>query len=158
MLLLNVENYIDFAAPNPLLKQASNTRNSINKLGSELALRNPEYSAITEYDNTITKLAPKNSNSNLQIETTNIPHSLFALNRSTNQLPNNLNNFQRIANKSQNVLMMSNSYDETLMQVKQSTPSKGQVRGRGRSLNFSRSASNTLNTQHRYHNGHVALY
>ena len=122
--LLNAENHIDFAARNPLLKQASNKSKSINKLGSEFAPRNPEYSAITEYDNTINKLAPNNSNSNPQIKTTNIPHSLFALNRSANQLPNILNNFQRIANKFQNVLMMSNSDDETLMQVKQSTPSK----------------------------------
>ena len=122
--LLNAENYIDFAARNPLLKQVSNTSNSINKLGSEFAPRNPEYSAITEYDNTISKLAPNNSNSNPQIETTNIPHSLFALNRSANQLPNNLNNFQKIANKFQNVLMMSKSDDETIMQVMQSIPSR----------------------------------
>ena len=121
--LLNAANFINFAR-NPLLKQASNTPNSLNELGSEFAPRNPEYSAITENDNTFSKLEPNNSNSNLQIETTNIPHSLFALNRSTNQLPNNLNNFQRIAYKLQNVLMMSNSDDETLMQVKQSTPSK----------------------------------
>ena len=122
--LLNAENYIDFAAQNPLLKQAWNTSNSINKLGSKFAPRNPDYSAITEYDDSISKLATNNSNSNPQIETTKIPHSLFALNRSANQLPNNLNNFQRIANKFQNVLKMSNSDDETLMQVKPSTPSK----------------------------------
>ena len=121
---LNTENYIDFAERNALLKQASNTPNSINKLGKEFAPRNPENSAITEYDNTISKLAPNNPNSNIQIETTNIPHSLFALNCSTKQLPNKMNNFQRIANKFQSVLMMSNSDDETLMQVKHSTPSK----------------------------------
>ena len=121
--LLKAANYIDFAR-NLLLKQASNTPNFINKLGSEFAPRNPEYSAVTENDNTFSKLEPNNSNSNLQIETSNIPHSLFALSRSTNQLPNNLNNFQRIAYKLQNVLMMSNSDDENLMQVKQSTPSK----------------------------------
>ena len=74
--LLNAENYINFAARNPLPKQASN---SINKLGSEFAPRNQEYSGITEYENTISKLAPNNSNYNLQIETTNIPHSLFCL-------------------------------------------------------------------------------
>ena len=121
--LLNAESYIDFAAQNPLLKQASNTPNSINNLGSDFAPPNPEYSAITEYDNTISKLALDDSNSNLKIDTINIPHSFFALNCSTNQLLNNLNNFQRIANKFQNELMMSNSDDETLMQVKQSTPS-----------------------------------
>ena len=82
--LLNAENYIDFSTRNPLLKQASNTPNSINKLGSEFAPRNPEYSAIKENDNTISKSAPNISNSNLRIETTNIPHSIFALNRSTN--------------------------------------------------------------------------
>ena len=99
--LLNAENYIDFAARNPLLKQASNTPNSINKLGSEFAPRNPEYSAITEYDNTI---------------------------RSRKQLPNNLNNFQRIANKFQSVLMMSNSDDETLMQISTQHPQKSDTR------------------------------
>ena len=122
--LLYAENYIDFAARNPLLKQASNTSDSINKLGSEFAPRNLEYSAITEHNDRISKLAPNNSNSNSQIETTNIPQSLFAMNRSANQLPNNLNNFQRIANKFQNVLKLSNSDDETLVQVKPSTPSK----------------------------------
>ena len=119
--LLNAANYIDFAARNLLLKLASNTPNSINKLCSEFAPRNPEYSAITENDNTISKLAPNKFNSNIQIETANIPHSLFALNRSTKQLPNTLNNFQQIANKFQSVLMMSNSDDENLMQVKHST-------------------------------------
>ena len=122
--LLKAENYINFAARNPLIKQASNTPHSINKLCSEFAPRNPEYSAITENENTISKLAANNSNSNIQIETAKIPHSLFALNHSTKQSTNNLNNFQRIASKFQSVLMMSNSDDETLMQVKHSTPSK----------------------------------
>ena len=35
--LLNAENYFDFAAQNPLTKQASNTPNSTNKLCSEFA-------------------------------------------------------------------------------------------------------------------------
>ena len=48
--LLNAENYIDSAARNPLIKQASNTPNSTNKLCSEFAPRHPEYSAITEID------------------------------------------------------------------------------------------------------------
>ena len=122
--LLDAEKYIDFAAQNPLIKQASNTPNSNHKLCSEFAPQNPEYFAVTENDNRISKLAPNNTNSNTQIETANIPHSLFALNRSTKLLPNILNNFQRLANKFQSVLMMSNSDDETLMQVKHSTPSK----------------------------------
>ena len=70
--LLNAENYVDFAARNPLIK----------------------HSAITENDISISKLEPNNSNSNIPIETVNIPHSIFALNRSTDQLPNKLNNFQ----------------------------------------------------------------
>ena len=37
--LLNAVKYIDFAARNPLLKQASNTPISFNKLGSEFAPR-----------------------------------------------------------------------------------------------------------------------
>ena len=122
--LLNAENYIDFAARSPLLKQASNNPNSLNKLCSEFAPQNPEHSAITENDTTFSKLAPNNSNSNIQIETANTPHAFLALNRSTKQLPNNLNNSQRIANNFQIVLMMSNSDEKTLMQVKHSTPSK----------------------------------
>ena len=122
-LLLNAENYTDFAARNPRIKQASNTPHSNINLCKEFAPPNREYSAITANDNTISKLAPNNSNSNTEIETANISHSLFALNQFTNQSNKNLNNFQRIASQFQNVLMMSNSDDETLMQVKQSTPS-----------------------------------
>ena len=124
--LLNAENYVDFAARNPLTKRASNNPNSSNKLCSEFAPRNPEYSTITNTDNSINELTPNNLNSNIQIETANIPHSLFALNRSTKQSLLELNNFQRIANKFNKVYMMSqsNSDDETSMQVKQSTPSR----------------------------------
>ena len=124
--LLNADIYVDFAARNPLIKEASNTPNSTNKLCSEFASRNRQYSSITESDNSINKLAPNNPNSNNQIGTTNIPQSLFALNRSTDQLPSQSNNFQRIANKLKTVFMMSHSSsdEETLMQVKQSTPSK----------------------------------
>ena len=116
--LLNAENYVDFAA--------SNTPNSTNKLCSEFAPRNPEYSSITDSDNSIIKSTPNNSNSDIQIETANIPHSLFALDRPTDQLLSQLNNFQRIANKFKTVYMMShsNSDEETLLQIKQSTPSK----------------------------------
>ena len=83
----NAENYTNFASQNPLIKQASNTPHSTNKLCSEFAPRNPEYSVIRENDKTISKLAPNNSNSNIQIETANIPHSLFALNHPTKQSP-----------------------------------------------------------------------
>ena len=76
--LLNAENYVHFAARNPLAKQASNIPNSTNKLCSEFAPRTPEHSSITESDNSINKLTPNNSNSNIQIKTANIPHSLFS--------------------------------------------------------------------------------
>ena len=124
--LLNEKNYVDFAARNPLSKQASNTPNSTNNLCSEFAPRNPEYSSITNSDNSINKLTPNNSNSNIQIETANIPNSLFALNRPTDQLLSQLNSFRRIANKFKTVYIMShsNSDEEILMQVEQSTPSK----------------------------------
>ena len=124
--LLNAENYVDFAARNPLTKRASNNPNSSNKLCSEFAPRDPKYSAITNNDNSINELTPNNSNSNIKIETAKIPHSLFALNRSTDQLLPKLNNFQRIANKFNTVYMMSqsNSDGETFMQVKQSAPSR----------------------------------
>ena len=124
--LLNAENYVDFAARNPLTKRASNNPNSSNEFCSEFASRNPEYSTITNNDNSINELTPNNLNSNIQIETANIPHSLFALKRSTKQSLLELNNFQRIANKFNKVYMMSqsNSDDETLMQGKQSTPSR----------------------------------
>ena len=125
-LLLNAENYVNFAARNPLTKQASNTPNCTNKLCSEFAPRKQEYSSITDSDNSINKITPYNSNSNIQIETANIPHSFFAFNRPTDQLLSQLNNFQRIANKFKTVYMMShsNSDEETLLQIKHSTPSK----------------------------------
>ena len=124
--LLNAENYVDFTARNPLTKQASKNPNSTNKLCSDFAPRHPEYSSITDSDNSIKKLTPNNSNSNIQIETANILHSFFALNRPTDQLLSQLNNFQLFANKFKTVYMMShsNSDKETLMQVKQSTLSK----------------------------------
>ena len=122
--LVNAANYVDFAARNGLIKPVSNTPISNRNLCGGFAQRNPEYSAIMENDNSISKSEPNNSNSNLQIETVNIPHSLFALKHSTDKLPIKLNNFQRIANRFNSVLMMSNSNEETLMQVKQSTPSK----------------------------------
>ena len=81
--LLNAENYVDFAARNPPTKRASNNLNSSNKLCSELALRNPEYSTITNNGNSINELQANNLDSNIKIETANIPHSLIALNRST---------------------------------------------------------------------------
>ena len=123
---LNAENYVDFAARNPLTKKASNNPNFSNKLCSEFAPRKPEYSTITNSDNSINELTPNTLNSNIKIETTNISHSLFALNRSSKQSFLELNNFQRIANKFNKVYMMSqsNSDNKTLMQVKQSTPSR----------------------------------
>ena len=75
--LLKAENYINFTARNPLLNRASNTPNSTNKLCSEFAPRNPEYSAITENDNAISNLAPNNSNSIIQIETKQTFHARF---------------------------------------------------------------------------------
>ena len=124
--LLNAENYVDFAARNPLKKRALNNPNSSNNLCSEFAPRNPEYSTITINDKSINELTPNNSNSNIKIETANIPSSLSALNCETNQSQSKLNNFQRIANKFKSVYMMSNSNSdgETLMQVKQSKPSR----------------------------------
>ena len=53
--LLNAEIYVDFAARMLLTKQASNTPNSTNKLCCEFAPRNPEYSSITDNDNSINK-------------------------------------------------------------------------------------------------------
>ena len=92
--LLNAENNVDFAARYPLTKRASNNPNSFNKLCSEFAPRNPEYSTNTNNDNSINELTPNNSNSYTKIETANIPHSLFALNRSTDQSLPKLTNFQ----------------------------------------------------------------
>ena len=124
--LINAENYVNFAARSLLTKQTSNIPNSTNKLCSEFAPRNPEHSSITESDNSINNLTPNNSNSNIQIETANFPHSLFALTLPTDQTLSQLNNFQRIAHKFKKVFMMShsNSDEETLLQIKQSTPFK----------------------------------
>ena len=127
--LLNAENYVNFAARNPLTKHATNAPNSTNISTSEFASRNPEYSSITDSDNSINKSTTNNSNStnsNIQIETASIPQSLFALNRPTDQLLSQLNNYQRIANKFKTVYMIShsNSGEEILLQIKQLTPSK----------------------------------
>ena len=124
--LLNAENYVDFAARNPYTKSVINNPNSTNKLCSEFAPRSPEYYTSTQNDNPISELTPNTLNCNPKIETANISHSLFALNRSTEQSLSKLNNFQRIATNFSNVYMMSqsNSIDETLMTVKQSTPSR----------------------------------
>ena len=123
--LLNAENYVDFAARNPLTKSVINNPNSTNKLCSEFAPRSPEYSTSTQNDNPINELTPNTLNSNPKTETANISPSLFALNRSTEQSFSKLNNLQRIATKFKNLYMMSqsNSDDQTLMTVKQSTPS-----------------------------------
>ena len=77
--LLNAENYVDFAARNPLTKSVINNPNSINKLCSEFAPRNPEYSTNTQNDNSISELTPNNLNSNPKTETANIPRSFFGL-------------------------------------------------------------------------------
>ena len=124
--LLNAEKYVDFAARNPLTKRASNNLNSSYKLCSEFAPRNPEYSTITNNDNSIKELTVNNLDSNIKIETANFSHSLFAMNRSTKQSLPELINIKRIADKFNKVFMMlqSNSDDETLMQVKKSTPSR----------------------------------
>ena len=121
--LLNSENYVDFAARNPPTKGVINNPNSTNNLCSEYAPRNPEYSTSTQIDNPISELTINNLKSIPKIETTNIAHSLYALNRPIEQCLSNLINFQRIATKFENVYMMSqsNSDDETLMTVKQST-------------------------------------
>ena len=55
--LINAENYTDFVARNSIIKQASNTLHSNDKISSEFAPWNREHSAITENDNTVSKLA-----------------------------------------------------------------------------------------------------
>ena len=119
---LNAESYTNFLARKPLIKPVANNPHPNGKLCSEFAPRNREYSANTQNDNTISKLTPNNFKSNAQTEKANIPHSLFALNHFTNQSDKGLNNFQRVASSLQNVLMMSNSDEEILMQLKHSTP------------------------------------
>ena len=124
--LLNAENYADLAARNQSTNCVVNNPNSTNNLCSDFALRNPEHSTSTQIDDSIREITINNLNSIPKIETTNIPHSIFALNRPTEQSLSNLNHFQRIATKFKNVYMMSQSPsdDETLMTVKQSTPSR----------------------------------
>ena len=122
--LLNAEYYNDFAARNPLFKPVTNNAPSRDKLCSEFAPPNPEYSEITINDNIISKLTPNNSHSFDKIVPTNTPHSFFALNCHTNQSKEHFKNSKRIADKFQNVLMMSPSDEETLSQIKQSRTSK----------------------------------
>ena len=97
------------SARNPLTKPVSNNSHSTDKLCSEFAPRNLEYSEITNNGNTISKLAPNSSRSTNKIAIANIPHSLFALNSTTNHSQQHFKNFKRIADSFQNVLMMSQS-------------------------------------------------
>ena len=83
--LLNAKNYVDFAARNQSTKCVVNNPNSTNNLCSDFAPRNPEHSTSTQIDDSISELTINNLNSIPKIETTNIPHSLFALNRPTEQ-------------------------------------------------------------------------
>ena len=53
--LLNAENYTDFAARIPLMKSVAKNSHSSDKLYSEFAPRNSEYSEITNDDNTISE-------------------------------------------------------------------------------------------------------
>ena len=122
--LLNAENYTEFAARNPLIKPISNKTHFSGQLCSEIAPQNREYSEITNFSNTISKVAPNNSHSTNKIEITNIPHSLFALNSPTNQSQQHSKNFKRVSDSFQNVLMMSQSDEEKLLQIKHSTHQK----------------------------------
>ena len=72
------------------MKSVAKNSLSSDKLYSEFAPRNSEYSEITNNDNTISELTPNNSYSSYKIENTNIPHSLFALKQQST-------NFERIA-------------------------------------------------------------
>ena len=102
-----MENCTAFVAQNPLTKPASNNLHSSGKICSEIAPRSREYSEITNNGNTISEITPNNSHSLDKIENANIPHSLFALNHSTNQLDKNFNNFQRIAGS-----LLPNCFDD----------------------------------------------
>ena len=122
--LLNAEIYTDFAAPISLVKPALNNQLFNDRNCSAFAPRHREYSEITQNSNTISKLTPNNSHSKDTIEITKIPHLLFDLIHSTDQLDKEFNNFQRNANSFHNVLMMSQSDEETFLQIKHSIPSK----------------------------------
>ena len=122
--LLNAENYTNFAAANQFIKQASVNPHFNDKICSAFAPRNREYSEITQNSNTISKLTPNNSGSSDKVENAKIPHSLFVLNHSTDQLDKEFNDFQRIAYSFHKVLMMSQPDEESLLQIKYSAPSK----------------------------------
>ena len=95
---IECRNYTNFAAQNPLIKPAANIPYCNDNLCSEFAPRNREYSGITHISNTISELTSNNSHSNAKIENANFPHSLFALNHSTDRLDKNFSKFRRIAN------------------------------------------------------------
>ena len=152
--LLNAKNYVDFAARNPPTKCVLNNPNSTNNICSEFAPRNPEHSTSTQIDDSISELTINNLNCTPKIETNNIPHALFALIRPTEQSLSNLNTFQRTATKFKNVYMMSQSTsdDETLMTVKQSTPSRVRFAEEGPS-----SSTRNSNNAHNRYNSHFAV-
>ena len=119
--LLNSENYTDFALRNPLIKSDAKKFKFQRQITQLICT--VKYSEITNNDNTFSELTPNNPHSSTIVETTHIPHSLFAFNRPTNQLNKHSSKFMRIADCFQTVLMMSQS-DETLSQIKHATPSK----------------------------------
>ena len=105
--LLNAENYTDFAAQNPLIKLDAKNSNSSVKLCSEFDSQNREYSKITNNDNTISELTPKNSHSSTINWTTHIPQSLFVFNPPTNHLQKHSSKFKRNDISFQTVQTMS---------------------------------------------------
>ena len=123
-ILPNTENYTNFAELNVLKKSDANNLNASDKLCIEIATRNLESSEIIDSDNNVSKITQNCCNSSTVNETTYFPNSLFALNRPTEQLNKSFSNFKRIAQSFKSVLLMSPTNEETLSQIKQTTPSK----------------------------------
>ena len=116
--LLNTEFYTNFAERNPLIKSDANILNFSDKLCSEIAPRNLEYSEITNNDNIISEVTPNYCHSFTTNETTQILASLFAYNCSTDQLKKHSSKFKRVANSFHRVIMTSQSDEETLSKIK----------------------------------------
>ena len=114
--------YKDFAEQKVVFKPDANILNNSDKICSEFKARNQKYSNISSSENIKSKLNFNHCNSTTLDNATHIPNSLFAFNRPTNQSYPNTLIFQAIAHSFHTLLRMSNSNNEKLHNIRQTTP------------------------------------
>ena len=120
--LLIFQFYGDSAEQKVVFKVDANILNNSDKICSEFAARKQKYSKISYSDNKISKLNSNHCNSTNLDNATHISNSLSAFNRPTNQSYLNTLVFQPIDHSFHTLLRMSNSNNEMLHNIRQTTP------------------------------------